>query len=155
MPVGARHREACWCQRSTIADIRQPRPLNTTSALSFGAGLLSVPSRLIKRILEGNLIDMSELTIDYLTMSLLDETSKSPNPKRHPVTSIIEWTQFFANYTTIQIQALEVISNLLGYQHLILKASLESGNGWAVYDCCLIPSHCSYPCRHCLGMEGR
>ena len=109
---------------------------DTPATSSFGAGLPPVPSRLIKRIQEGNFIDMSELTIDHLTMSPLDETGKSPTPKRHPVTSIIEWTQCFANYIAILVQAQpERISDLLGYQHLILEGSLEySGDGWAVYD---------------------
>ena len=108
----------------------------TPAASAFGAGLPPVPSRLIKRIQEGDFIDMSELTIDHLTMSPLDETGKSPTPKRRPVTSIIEWTQCFANYIAILVQAQpERISDLLGYQHLILEASLEySGDGWAVYD---------------------
>ena len=69
-------------------------------------------------------------------MSPSDETSKPSQSKRRPVTSIIEWTQFFTNYIAILGQAQPVrISDLLGDQHLILEAHLEyAGDGWAVYD---------------------
>ena len=64
--------------------------------------------------------------------------SVSPTiPKRWPVISIIEWTQCFSNYNAILRQAQPSrITDLLGYQHLILETHLEySGDGWAVYDC--------------------
>ena len=75
---------------------------------------------------------MSELTIDRLSMLPPEDTNKATNSKRRPVTSIIEWTQCFTNYIAILGQSHPGrISDLLGYQHLILEAHLEySGNGW-------------------------
>ena len=109
---------------------------NTPIASSLGAGLPPISSRLVKRIQDGEFIDMSELTMDCLSMSLPDDTCKPNHFGRRPVTSIIEWTQCFTNYIAILVQAQpERTSDLLGYQHLILEAHLEySGDGWAVYD---------------------
>ena len=107
-----------------------------TASPSFGAGLPPVPSKLVKRIQDSEFTDMSELTIDCLSMSLPEETCKPSQSRRRPVTSIIEWTQCFTNYIAILTQAQpERTIDLLGYQHLILEAHLEySGDGWAVYD---------------------
>ena len=81
---------------------------------------------------------MSKLTMECLSMSLPGDTCKPNHSRRRPVTSIIEWTQYFIKYIAILVQAqLERTSDLLGYQHLILEAHLEySGDGWAVYDRC-------------------
>ena len=100
----------------------------------FGAGLPPVPVKLIKRIQEGEFVDMSELTIDRLSLPPSDEASKPSHSKKRPVTSIIEWTQCFTNYIAILVQAQPSrTTDLLGYQHLILEAHLEySGDGWAV-----------------------
>ena len=105
------------------------------SASLFGAGLPPVPNQLVKQIQNYEFIDMSELTIDRLSMSSLEETSKPSHSKRWPVNSIIEWTQCFTNYITILGQAqCERISDLLGYQHLILEAHPEyAGDRWVVY----------------------
>ena len=117
-----------WLPSTSASD----RTSNSPSA----AGLPPVPNKLVKRIQDDEFIDMSELTIDRLSMSSPDETSKPSHSKRRPVTSIIEWTQCFTNYIAILGQAQpERISDLLGYQHLILEAHLEyAGDGWAVYD---------------------
>ena len=98
----------------------------TISTPSFGAGLPPVPQKLVERIQEGEFIDMAELTIDRLSMSPFNDTSKPNHSKRWLVTSIIEWTQCFTNYIAILVQAHpERVSDLLGYQHLILQAHLE------------------------------
>jgi len=112
--------------------------ITTSSASSFGAGLPPVLNRLVKRIQDGEFVDMSELTIDCLSMSSPEETCKPSHSKRRPVGSIIEWTQCFNNYIATLGQAQpERITDLLGYQNLILEAHLEySGDGWAVYDHC-------------------
>ena len=79
---------------------------------------------------------MAELTVDYLSMLSYDETNKSTQTKKRPVTSIIEWGQCFTQYIAILTQAKpERTTDLLGYQHLILQAHLEyDGDGWMVYD---------------------
>ena len=114
----------------------QAHTANISSASLFGARLPPVPSRLIKGIQDDEFIDMSELTINRLSMLPPEDTSKTTNSKRRPVTSIIKWTQCFTNYIVILGQSHPGrIPDLLGYQHLILEVHLEySGDGWAVYD---------------------
>ena len=103
---------------------------------SFIAGLPPVPTALSKPIQREEFVDMAELTVDYLSMLSYDETNKSTQTKKRPVTSIIEWGQCFTQYIAILTQAKpERTTDLLGYQHLILQAHLEyDGDGWMVYD---------------------
>jgi len=64
-----------------------------------------VPNMLVKRIQEGEFVNISELTVDSLSMAQGDESSKSNHSKKCPVTSIIEWAQYFTNYIAILSQA--------------------------------------------------
>jgi len=50
---------------------------------------------------EGEFIDMSELTVDHLSITSQDESSKPSRSKRRPVTSIVEWAQCFMQYIAI------------------------------------------------------
>ena len=70
-------------------------PASTISSASFNAGLPPPPVTLVKHIQEGEFIDMSELTVDHLSMEPQDESSKPSHSRRRPVTSIIEWVQCF------------------------------------------------------------
>lgn len=81
-------------------------------------------------------MDMCELTVDGLIMLSGDEPSKLHNPRRRPVTSVIEWAQCFTHYSAIvSLASPERTQDLLGYQYLILEAHLEYfGDGWMVYD---------------------
>ena len=107
-----------------------------SSVSVFGAGLPPVPTKLIKRIQEGKFIDIGELTIDRLSLPFLDDSTKPIRSRRQPVTSIVEWAQCFSNYIAVLAQAQpKMVSDLLGYQHLILEAYLEyEGDGWVAYD---------------------
>ena len=102
---------------------------------------------LIKWIQDGEFINISELTIDHLSMLLPEDTSNVSNSKRPPLTSIIKLTQCFNNYIAILGQShLGRIPYLLGYQHLILEAHLEySGDGWAVYNRCFLQIAATLP----------
>ena len=80
-------------------------------------------------------------------MVLYEESSKSNHSRRQPVTSIIEWGQFFAQYIAILAHAkLERATDLVGYKHLILEAHLEYyGDRWLVYNCQITATHPSTP----------
>ena len=108
----------------------------TPSVATFGAGLPPVPAKLIKRIQEGEFIEMGELAIDWLGLPSVEDSTKTSRSKRRPVTSIVEWAQCFSNYIAVLVQAQpERVADLLGYQHLILEAHLEyEGDGWVAYD---------------------
>ena len=107
-----------------------------SSVSAFGAGLPPVPTKLVKRIQDGEFIDMSELAIDRLGLPLSDDNTKSVCSRRQPVTSIVEWAQCFSNYIALVAQTqLQRVSDLLGYQHLILEAHLQyEGDGWVAYN---------------------
>ena len=108
----------------------------TPSVATFGAGLPPVSAKLIKRIQEGEFIEMGELAIDWLGLPSVEDSTETSRSKRRPVTSIVEWAQCFSNYIAVLVQAQpERVADLLGYQHLILEAHLEyEGDGWAAYD---------------------
>ena len=67
-----------------------PDRMTPTPTPSFGVGLPPLPQKLIERIKEGEFIDMSELTIDHLSMSPFNDTNKPSHSKRRLVTLIIE-----------------------------------------------------------------
>ena len=81
---------------------------------------------------------MSELAIDRLGLLLSDDSTKPVHCRRRPVTSIVEWAQYFSNYIVLVAQTQpQRVSDLLGYQHLILEAHPQyEGDGWIAYDCC-------------------
>jgi len=98
---------------NNTTDITTPAPSFTKS---FTAGLPPVPTALSKCIQGEDFIDMTELTVDYLSMRSYDEPSKSTQSKRQPMTSIIEWGQCFTQYIAILTQAKpERTTHLLGY----------------------------------------
>ena len=111
-------------------------PRGTTDSVTFSAGFPPVPSKLVKRIQDGEYVDLAELTIDCLSMPGLFDASRSTQIRKRPITSITEWTQCFNNYTSIRGRTQpEKIHDFLGYEHLIIEAHLEYfGDAWAVYD---------------------
>ena len=73
---------------------RAEEPTRTTctpSVATFGAGLPPVPAKLVKRIQEGEFIDMGKLAIDWLGLLSVEDSTKTSRSKRRPVTSIVEW----------------------------------------------------------------
>ena len=76
--------------------------IDPADTLTFAAGLPPVPARLVKRIQDGDFIDMAELTIDRLSMSGQGDCSKPNHSKSQPVTSIVEWAQCYTNYVAIR-----------------------------------------------------
>jgi len=82
--------------------------------------------RFLRHILEDKLVDMSELIVDCLSMLPGDESNKLHNPRRHPVTSFIDWAQCFTHYSAIvSLANPERTLDLLGYQYLISKPTSE------------------------------
>ena len=106
------------------------------SVSAFGARLPPVPTKLVKRIQDGEFIDMSELAIDRLGLPLSDDNTKPVRSRRRPVASIVERAQCFSNYTALVAQTQsQRVSDLLGYQHLIPEAHLQyKGDGLVAYD---------------------
>lgn len=92
-----------------------------------GAGLPPVPAKLVKRILAGEYVDMSELLPDSLGVSgsiiqPLNDKRRDKRPRRRQVAHILEWLQCFSIYMATERP--NAVWDLLGYQTLILEARM-------------------------------
>ena len=105
--------------------------------------LQPVPHKLVMKIQAGEFVDMAELLPDQLGSSTSIPTSQSEEdkpptkPKRKQVTNILEWVQCFNIYiAVISTKSPSHVKDLLGYQTLIIQASMEyRGDGWLGYKC--------------------
>ena len=75
----------------------------TNSLVYIASGLPSIPAKLVKRIQEGQFVEMAELSSMQLGSSdtLDEEKSKGSKLKLHEVTNIVEWVQCFGTYIAI------------------------------------------------------
>ena len=71
-----------------------------TGSLLLGTSCPPVPCKLVKKITDGEFVEMSELLPDRLASSGDKELSKS-SKKRRVVTDIVEWVQYFGLYIAI------------------------------------------------------
>ena len=98
-----------------------------------------MPKKLANKIESGEFVDMAELLPDRLgcTRSLaLEDKGGVPKSKRRAVTNILEWIQCFSVYIAIiALKYPERVPDLLGYQSLIIDASIQyEGDSWVGYD---------------------
>ena len=118
----------------------QPLPLPSdkeSPPVHLGGGLPPVPSRLVKKIEEGQFVELAELLPERLsTYWENDDQSKSTKSKHKTVSNILEWVQCFSIYVAI-ISRKEPhrVVDLLAYQHLVIQAHQEyQGDCWLGYD---------------------
>ena len=101
-------------------------------------GLPPIPSRLMKRVEDGLFVEMAELLPSHLDSADLNvNEGQVASCKRLPtVTDIIDWIQCFAVYMAIiSCHKPKRIADLLGYQSLIIGASMDCREGkWVIYD---------------------
>ena len=101
-------------------------------------GLPPIPSRLMKRVEDGLFVEMAELLPSHLDSADLNiNEGQVASCKRLPtVTDIIDWIQCFAVYMAIiSRHKPKRIADLLGYQSLIIGASMDCREGkWVIYD---------------------
>ena len=124
----------------TSHDHRTPPRTSSMGNSDTGSALLGtsyppVPCKLVKKITDGEFVEMADLLLDKLASSGDNELTKS-SKKRRIVTDIIEWVRCFGLYISIISQsAPERVSDLLGYQALIIDAYTEyQGLYWPGYD---------------------
>ena len=111
---------------------------NAATGLVTGEGLLPVPEKLAKKILELEFIEMREL----MPENWLKEEEEGKNvftfPKRRspPITDVLHWLQCFAAMVGVLSRKYpRMIPELMGYQSLIIKCSRDfEGLAWAQYD---------------------
>ena len=95
--------------------------------------------KMVAKIQSDEFVDMSELLPDRLGCPKTGHTFEDqaiPRPRRRYVSTILEWIQCFGIYIAALTQKHpERIPDLLGYQQLIIEASLEyEGDNWLGYD---------------------
>ena len=116
----------------------QPQPQqpswNTSQALS-------IPPKLVKRILELEFIDMGELLPD--TWQIQDQEDQKcchqrPGRRRGPILDILLWVECFSTMVSVLSTCFpHKTPQLMAYQHTIIKAHRAfTGNGWITYDTC-------------------
>ena len=91
---------------------------------------------LVQHIQARSLVEMAELAIDHLRGPLQEDGSRVKGSRRRTLTSVLEWVQCFANYTSVIAQSHPTqISDMMGYLYLILEAHMEfEGENWLGYD---------------------
>ena len=103
-------------------------------------GLPPIPARLVKRVEDGLFVEMAELLSSYVDKADLNtDDQHTRSRKRPPVLSdIVDWVQCFGMYITIVSRHKpKRVADLLGYQRIIMGASLDCHEGkWLTYDCC-------------------
>ena len=131
-----------------VADVDTLAPLSTippnrsggktNSLVYIASGLPSIPAKLVKRIQEGQFVEMAELSSMQLGSSdtLDEEQSKGSKLKLHEVTNIVEWVQCFGTYIAIICRTEpHRIADLIGYQNLIIQSHQKYQQGhWLSYD---------------------
>ena len=104
----------------------------------IGLGLPPIAKKLFERIEAGSFIEMAELLPENLNLFTTTDADQSIYKiKRRVVTNIVEWLQCFSTYVAIvSYKQPERVSDLLGYQNLIIQASQDyEGDFWLDYDC--------------------
>ena len=90
--------------------------------------------RLAKKIESVAFIEMSDLLPEHMGIHRRRDDHRSKHSKRS--LTILEWLQCFSTYVSIVSRNHpERIPDLMGYQSLIIEASMEyKGDCWAGYD---------------------
>jgi len=122
-------------------DSSDPEDLFQTEKLTLiSNGLPPIPNKLVQRIEEELFVEMAELLSSYLdSVDFNTGGQKTRSHKRLPVLrDITEWVQCFGMYITIiSCHKPKPVADLMGYQMIIMEASLGSREGkWLTYDRC-------------------
>ena len=119
-------------------------PLTTVTGLGSGANSLlsrkgpfnpaaSLPPKIVKRILELDFLEMSEITMDP---DLVQAPGRPPPPARLPITDISQWLERFSLMAaTLASRFPEKAPELFAYQATIIRAERNYETGrWVAYD---------------------
>ena len=113
----------------------------TATAFILGEGLPAVPARLVKKILDGEFIDMAELLHDNVEVERrrADQggpTISEPRRPRREVPDIMSWLQCFGMFASVLTSRRpERCRELWAYQTTIVREARRCGGlGWRSYD---------------------
>ena len=107
----------------------------------MGEGMLPIPQKVVKRILELAFVEMGDL-MPEVWMREEEEASVSRNvlilPKKRvgPVTDMGQWVQRFASFVSVlSTRYPKAVPELMAYMATIVKCSKDyHGVAWAQYD---------------------
>lgn len=68
-------------------------------------GLMGIPASLVKRIVDGNFVDLGELLPEALEQAFDRSTEEKPSEKRKkfPITSVVDWMYAFSSYMAVAV----------------------------------------------------
>ena len=94
--------------------------------------MASLPTKLVKRILNLDFVDISEVTVDGDT----PQAAGRPPPARLPITSISQWLERFSMMAAIMVTRFPLKApELFAYLALIVRAQRNyEGEHWVAYD---------------------
>lgn len=114
-----------------------PRPIIPSGEPDMG-NFQDLPPKLVKRILNLEFVDISELVPG--SWKLTEDTSSccqhTRAPRRGPVTDILLWIECYSTLVTVLASRFPAkVPQLMTYQKTIVKAHRTySGHGWVTYD---------------------
>ena len=102
-------------------------------------GFASVPSRLVKRIMSKEYIDMTEMLPETWRLEMLAASGCCPHakrPRRGMITDILVWADCYASMAAILSSAYpEKAPHLLAHFRTVVRAARNfEGVAWATYD---------------------
>ena len=117
-------------------------PVASQPAESTSSPSLPIPPKLMRKILNLEFTEMSELVPESWGMES-EMTSQCchqarPQPRRGPITDIILWLECYSSLVAVLATRYpQYIGNFMPYQHTINRASTNyEGSAWVVYDWC-------------------
>ena len=129
----------CWrMQPHPLGEPPQPSSLGTAIKPSLHLQgpfnpAASIPSKVVKKILDLEFIEMAEVTVDSEPTQV---PGRPPPPARLPITDISQWTERYSLMAaTLAARFPEKASELFAYQATIIRAERNYDAGrWVTYD---------------------
>ena len=112
-----------------------------TAKFKLGDTLPVVPARLVRRILRGDYVDMSDLMPESMDVEMRraageEEPKASAKASRKVVPDIVTWAQCFSFFAAVvSSEYPEKAKDLWAYQAMMVTAAKRfGGDGWRTYD---------------------
>ena len=121
----------CGCRSGTSKKVEE------TSPFILGEALRVVPTKLVRKIVQGDFVDMAELLQDNMEVERRKQQVRASPPKvAGERCQILSWLQCFSLYAAVLgAQFPEKSKDLLAYQALMISEHWRcGGRGWILYD---------------------
>ena len=109
-----------------------------SSPFLLSDSLTPVPRRIWDKILDGKLVDFSDLLLDNLELRRRESEQGiwfAPRTPMRRQTTLLSWVQAYASYVAVIPAKPHRESDLMAYLHLLVReAQRWGGSGWLEYD---------------------